>query len=56
MLLVESLSQDSQPKPKATKRTPAFEADPDLFVYNEDKAILYALAGKIFSFLKNLLP
>ncbi|KAG8188671.1 hypothetical protein JTE90_003928 [Oedothorax gibbosus] len=44
MLLVESLSKDSQPRPKATKRAPAFEVDPDLFVYNEDKAILYSLA------------
>ncbi|GFR18537.1 hypothetical protein TNCT_362401 [Trichonephila clavata] len=42
MCLVESLSGDSQPKSKPAKGVPA--ADPDVFYYDHDKAILYALA------------
>ncbi|GIY74336.1 hypothetical protein CEXT_629571, partial [Caerostris extrusa] len=39
--LVESLSGDSNQKPKSSK---ALVSDPDVFYYNQDKAILYALA------------
>ncbi|GFY59938.1 hypothetical protein TNIN_378221 [Trichonephila inaurata madagascariensis] len=42
MCLVESLSGDSLPKSKPAKGVPA--ADPDVFYYDHDKAILYALA------------
>ncbi|GIY49388.1 hypothetical protein CDAR_600721 [Caerostris darwini] len=39
--LVESLSGDSNQKPKSSK---APVSNPDVFYYNQDKAILYALA------------
>lgn len=44
MTLLESLSGTPQ-KPKIVSRKPD-DADPDIYIYDQDKAILYALAGK----------
>lgn len=44
MTLLESLSGTPQ-KPKIVSRK-SDDADPDIYIYDQDKAILYALAGK----------
>lgn len=44
MTLLESLSGES-PKPRISPKS-AVSTDPDTFCYDQDKTILYALAGK----------
>lgn len=44
MTLLESLT-GTAPKPKIASKKPDL-SDPDIYIYDQDKAILYALAGK----------
>ena len=52
MTLLESLS-GAPPKTKSTSKK-ADVADPDIYIYDQDKAILYALAGKFHQFFYSI--